>query len=344
MTRALGAQALSKRVNHQAEQTGIAPDRLRKWIASAALLELFNLAYVNGRISKYCVKGGFAVELRNPSLSRASQDIDVVVTGDMSDRELLEAVISEHWELFSFRIKEEERLDHSTRLVVQAVYNNTLWTTIKLDLVREPIEVIEDVDAHDLTIYGLTGATPIPCLSRSEQIAQYIHAISLPAVGGKRPSRARNIVDIYVFDQYVRCEDHEVLSATVTLFERRDTHAFPPTFDIPEAWRAELDTLAAELGIELDAAALIRYLNSYIARILGVPISMNYEYQFIALSADDQAASNPMRGVFRGGPSLEAFNRLTQQEGYRVVTMLEFPGITSNRAVIAVLERELKES
>ncbi|MGH7836609.1 MAG: nucleotidyl transferase AbiEii/AbiGii toxin family protein, partial [Candidatus Binataceae bacterium] len=148
MTRVVGAQELGKRVAREAARTGVAPDRLRKWIASAALLELFNVAFAEGRISDYCIKGGFAVELRNPSLARASQDIDVVVTGDVSDRAMLETVIAQAWTLFTFTIKSEERRDHATRLLLQAVYNNVPWTTIKLDIVREPVEAIEAVDAH----------------------------------------------------------------------------------------------------------------------------------------------------------------------------------------------------
>ena len=70
---------------------------------------------------------------------------------------------------------------------------------------------------------------------------------------------------------------------------------------------------------------------------------MNYEYQFVVLNGDDQAQMNPMRGVFKEGVSLEAFTRLTQQEGFRLVDMLPFPGPVQNRAVIAVLERELRE-
>ena len=342
MTKVLGAQELSKRVTREAAKIGVAPDRLRKWIASTALLELFNVAYSEGRISNYCVKGGFAVELRNPTLARASQDIDVVVTGDLSDRALLETVVAQTWTLFSFTIKNEERRDHATRLVLQATYNNVPWTTIKLDVVREPIEAIESIDAHDLTVYGLAGTNPVPCLSRSDQIAQYIHAISLPAIDGKRPSRARNIVDIYVFDQYVGCNDNEVLDATVRLFERRATHSFPPQIDIPEAWTAELTAIAIELELDLDGPGLVRFFTVFIARIMGVPASMNHEYQFIVLNADDQAAGNPMRDVFRASPSLEAFDRLTQQEGFRVVTMLDFPGAVTHRAVIVVLEREFK--
>lgn len=53
-------------------------------------------------------------------------------------------------------------------------------------------------------------------------------ATQLPEVDGKRPSRARNIVDIYVFDQYVGYDDDDVLDATVRLFERRGTPRFRP--------------------------------------------------------------------------------------------------------------------
>lgn len=343
MTRVIGAQELGKRVAREAVQTGVAPDRLRKWIASAALLELFNVAYAEGRISDYCVKGGFAVELRNPSLARASQDIDIVVTGDISDRELLETVVAQPWTLFAFSIKSEERRDHATRLVLQAVYNNVPWTTIKLDIVREPIEAIEAVKAHDLMVYGLAGTSPIPCLSLSEQMAQYVHAISLPAIEGKRPSRARNIVDIYVFDQFVGCDDGEVLSATIRLFERRGTHDFPPVIDIPEAWIVELHTIATELELDLDGASLARFFNTFIARILGVPISMNYEYRFLVLSALPSAPSI-VEGAIKNDPALDVFNRMTQSEGFKLAHLMRYPSRDVTHAMLAVLERPLPEA
>ena len=343
MTKIIGAQELGKRVAREAAKTGVAPDRLRKWIASAALLELFNVAYAEGRISDYCIKGGFAVELRNPSLARASQDIDIVVTGDLPDRALLETVIAQPWTLFSFSIKSEERRDHATRLALQAVYNKVPWTTVKLDIVREPIEAIEAVEAHDLTVYGLVGTNPIPCLSLSEQIAQYVHAISLPAVDGKRPSRARNIVDIYVFDQYVSCDDDEVLDATIKLFERRGTHAFPPVFDIPDAWIAELQTIAIELDLELDGTGLVRFFSTFIARILGVPVSMNYEYRFLVLSALPNVPSI-IEGAIKNDPVLDVFNRMTQSEGWKLAHLMRYPSRDVTHAMLAVLERPFSET
>jgi len=343
MTKVIGAQELGKRVAREAAKTGVAPDRLRKRIASAALLELFNVAYAEGRITDYCIKGGLAVELRNPSLARASQDIDIIVTGDLSDRALLKTVIAQPWALFSFSIKSEERRDHATRLVLQAVYNKVPWTTVKLDIVREPIEAIEPVEAHDLTVYGLVGTNPIPCLSLSDQIAQYVHAISLPAVDGKRPSRARNILDIYVFDQYVGCDDGDVLNATIMLFERRGTHAFPPVIDIPEAWTAELHTIAKELELDLDGIGLVRFFNTFIARILGVPVSMNYEYRFLVLSALPTAPSI-MEGAIKNDPALDVFNRMTQSEGWKLAHLMRYPSRDVTHTMLVVLERPLPET
>lgn len=273
MTRVLGAGELGKRVARQAVTAGVAPDRLRKWIASTALLQLFNASVAEGRVPEYCVKGGFAVELRNPSLARASQDIDVVVTGEMNDRTLLDAVIAGSWTLFSFVIKNEERRDHATRFVLQAIYNQVLWTTIKLDLVHEQVDATEIIEAHDLTIYGLSKAAPIPSLSRSEQMAQYVHAISLPPVDGKRQNRARNIVDVYLFDRYMGCDDSDVVRDTIRLFERRGTHAFPPMIAIPDEWTVELDSLAAELELQLDGRALVSYFTAYVARVFEVSVS-----------------------------------------------------------------------
>ena len=342
MTRVLGSQELSKRVAREATRTGVAPDRLRKWIASTALLELFNVAFAEGRITDFCVKGGFAVELRHPSLARASQDIDIVVTGNLSDRALLEAVITQPWTLFSFSIKDEERRNHATRLIVQAFYHNANWTTIKLDIVREPFDATETIEAHDLTVYGLAGTSPVPCLSRNEQIAQYIHAISLPPADGKRQNRARNIVDIYLFDRYVGCDDSGVLAATEQLFHRRNTHGFPPVIDIPEAWQVELSAIAVELDLDLDGPGLVRYFTVFTARILGVPVSMNYEYHFMVLSAEPRVPPI-MEGALKGDPALEAFHRMTKTEGWKLVQLLRYPSQQVTLAMLAVLERPIKE-
>jgi len=190
--RRLGAGELGKRVAREARELGLAPERIRRWVAAAAFLELFDVARSERRIDEYCIKGGFAVELRQPKRARASQDIDIIVSGSTTDRELVETVIARSWTQFTFSIKDEGRRDHATRLTLQAIFNNVPWATIKVDIVREPIGAVEALASHDLTRYGLPEAEPIPCLSRAEQMAQYIHAITLPANAKRRQNRARS--------------------------------------------------------------------------------------------------------------------------------------------------------
>lgn len=50
MKRRIGAGELGKRVAREAHELGLAPERIRKWIAAAAFLELFNVARSERRI------------------------------------------------------------------------------------------------------------------------------------------------------------------------------------------------------------------------------------------------------------------------------------------------------
>lgn len=98
-------------------------------------------------------------------------------------------------------------------------------------------------------------------------MAQYIHAITLPTSENRRQNRARHLIDVYVFDKFIGCSIEDVRVASIVLFERRGTHTFPPTVDIPLSWYDEIESLASDLDINLDARGIVQHFTALIARI-----------------------------------------------------------------------------
>lgn len=256
----ISAGKLQRAVTEKAKAEGIAVARAMKWVAATALFQLCRIAIAQNRIDGYCVKGGFAVELRLPQYARTSEDIDLIIHGAADPVALLAAVISQPWNDFEFRIKREpEQRDHCVRVELQARFNNNDWCTLKLDLLSDPIYSAEEVEAPDLICFGLPEADGVPCLSRPEQIAQWIHSVTKPEIDGKRLNRARNIVDLFLFNEHTPIDDVAVLDAVLTIFNRELTHQWPPPVDIPERWLATLEEMIVELELPISSAELLSY-------------------------------------------------------------------------------------
>lgn len=338
----IGATALHRTVTRQAEADGVAVARSKKWVGATALFELFSAAVDEGIIDAYYVKGGFSVELRHPGVARTSEDIDLVIAGTAQPVVLLEKVISNGWADFDFRLKRLEERSHSIRVELQVRFNTVDWCTLKVDILGDPIYETEHVEPPDLVRFGLPRPSAIPCLSRAQQLAQWIHCITRPEVDRRRPDRARNIVDLYLFDQYSPCDDGEVLTAAESVFRLEGTHSWPPVFEIPPAWMVTLDEWANELELQMRGGDLVEYFYRFIARLLGTEVQMTYDYRFYVLSYAtsrkrlESVDSVPeVTDTFVADPSLGSFRRAIE-EGFRIVQMLPFDPA---RGIIAVLER-----
>jgi hypothetical protein len=77
----------------------------------------------------------------------------------------------------------------------------------------------------------------------SEQVAQKLHACTGPASAG----RARDILDILLIDSLGQLDYAQTRNAVAKIFVARGTHRLPHTFDLPAAWRLELESLASSL-------------------------------------------------------------------------------------------------
>ncbi len=81
-------------------------------------------------------------------------------------------------------------------------------------------------------------------LGINEQVAQKLHACT----GPHREDRARDVLDILLVDMLAKLDYVRTRVAAERTFVERETHAFPPSANLPVGWRRELENLAQELG------------------------------------------------------------------------------------------------
>jgi hypothetical protein len=259
---------LQKLVTADANRQAVAPSRAMRWVSAAAFFEVLNCAESEGHLGAYAIKGGFAVELRHNVAARTSEDIDLILAGEHQAIEILNAILPAKWDAFEFRIKNQEQREHVVRVNVLVRFNRVDWGTLKIDVIDSEIADVERVANVAIERFGLQQARPVACLSRPHQIAEWIHCTTRPEAQGKRKNRARNIVDIYLFDILATTPDEAVRAACVTTFEREGTHAWPPDPTFPEAWSATIAEVIEDAGLEATPDNVIAHVRAYIKRLI----------------------------------------------------------------------------
>ena len=263
----IGQTKLQQLVTEDANKRAVAPSRAMRWVSAAAFFEVLNCAEAEGRLGAYAIKGGFAVELRHNAAARTSEDIDLILAGEHQAIEILRNILPAKWDAFEFRIKTAEQREHVVRVNVQVRFNRVDWGTLKIDVVDAEIADVERVENVAIERYGLPRASPVACLSRPHQISEWIHCTTRPEIDGNRKNRARNVVDIYLFDTLATTDDEAVRAACVTTFEREGSHAWPPIPAFPDAWAATIAEVIEEIGLESTSEGVIAYVTAYIKRL-----------------------------------------------------------------------------
>src|SRR5665811_335485 len=72
---------LERLIGHYAELTGVAPDRVRRWVSVMVLLGALDRVGEE-EMPRFLLKGGIAIELRFGADARATKDVDLVFFGD----------------------------------------------------------------------------------------------------------------------------------------------------------------------------------------------------------------------------------------------------------------------
>jgi len=333
----IGRQTLSKRVESAAKSQEIATERLRRWVAASALFQVLNQAVIRDVILGYAVKGGFAMELRFRGGARASKDIDLILLIDGGDPvESLRQALDLQWCEFSFEIKSVEARAHVHRAELRALYNGGNWCSLSVDLGSANTIRAESIEPFDLAFSGLDGPDKVACMSREQQLAEFIHAITDP----DELTRYRNLVDVVLIDTHLGFDMAELRKEVALIFKDRAKHDWPPNFELPVEWEAPLQGILTELGMEDSPSQIAGKFSALIARILGVVVKVKYQYHFMVLSAPAHVP-NLIESAIMHDESYNTFKRMTEEDGWRLAQVLQFPQKEATRAILVILEKEL---
>lgn len=254
-----------------ARDQGLDQERLRRWVSFLALCGVLERAASDGLLGGYYLKGGVAMELRFALLARATKDMDVGLQGYRAARlrDFAQA-LKLGFDQFSFRVKPAIRhMDwaDTVRIEVAIQYRTRAWQTVEVDLGPTGAESFDLVEPAipGLGELAVPVASPVRCISLSEQVAQKLHACTDPRTG---VARARDVLDILLIDTLGQLDYGTARKATRRVFRERATHALPPLFEAPPAWRPELAALAEQLGFPVrDAAQIERMFQETVRRI-----------------------------------------------------------------------------
>lgn len=252
------------------------PQRLHRLVSFDRFLVRLNQ---DQRVS-LLLKGGYAVELRLPGRARSTEDIDLLVADpsklaaiDPDRTQAIRDVLQDAAErdlkdFFAFRIKAPQALEGSIRFKVEALINNDIFCTFRIDVsVGDPVVGTPQLLTSQewLAFAQLAGvsAASIPALSAEQQFAEKVHALTVPRFGPN--SRVQDLIDLVLLIESGVLDQLHVVEAVRRIFRSRGTHRRPRTLSAPDpAWSARYEKLAQEC--DLSATTLgdgFQVLNAY---------------------------------------------------------------------------------
>lgn len=240
---------LERLIGHYAGLTGVAPDRIRRWVSVMVLLGALDRVGEE-EMPRFVLKGGIAIELRFRTDARATKDVDLVFFGNPQVLEDdLDAALDCDYSQFAFQRQQIEQMSDTAfhRLNVKLLYRGRAWATLKLEVAPPdaPGADREPVPAFDVAEFGLEGPRVVQCLSTRFQVAQKIHAVT-ERFEDRENERFRDLIDLLLFREIV--EDLSSLrDACIATFEARRQHRWPPQLSVPESWIEPYRALAEEM-------------------------------------------------------------------------------------------------
>jgi hypothetical protein len=261
---------LEQLIGRYSRDTGIAADRVRRWVSTMALLCALDRVPSDPAAPLFLLKGGVAIELRVRMGARATKDVDVVFRGGPDELvDALDEAFTQPYCDFAFlRGEPADHGPHARRFDVRLTYQSRAWATVRLEASRFEVgaDEAEYLDAISLEDFKLSGPRTIACLPLRFQIAQKLHAVSERPVD-RVNDRFRDLVDLLVLRDLIDDLPALRLACEVT-FADRATHAWPPALDAPASWRDGYARLAREVGLDdVDVNAAVTEVQAFIAAI-----------------------------------------------------------------------------
>ena len=163
---------------------------------------------------------------------------------------------------------------NTVRLDIKLRFNGSEWGTVSLDVnggESAPTD-IEMVDAFDIEReFGLGGPDKVPCLSLHDHIAQKLHGMTLPpASDDTQNERVQDAIDVVLIQEHfsTAAAQRRLRRACEATFAARSAHAWPPSFDPPDAWCQPFAAMAHELELPItDLDSATKEIRRFVARV-----------------------------------------------------------------------------
>jgi hypothetical protein len=213
---------------------------------------------------RFLIKGGVSMELRLGLGARNTQDVDIVFRGRTTELlDVFEEAFEQPYGGFEFRRKGEPqdiRDTGSKRLALHVSFQQRGWQTLTVEIGRPEADESDLVpSAISLADFKLDSPERVTCLSLRYQIAQKIHAVTEEPADGRPNLRHWDLIDLILLRALLEEDLWYVREACIWTFDDRDTHNWPPTLKVPDAWsesyRFDVSQIRADLPEDVQAAA-----------------------------------------------------------------------------------------
>ncbi|MFQ5409500.1 MAG: nucleotidyl transferase AbiEii/AbiGii toxin family protein [Anaerolineales bacterium] len=267
-------RALEDRLRTQSRVAGESLVRLRKMVAFERLLARM-LATQPGA---WVLKGGLALQLRLGKRARTTKDMDVLLARPRPDLHalLIEAATQDLGDWFEFQVERPTRRlppeFGGQRFHAECILDGRRFERFQLDVGVDDrlVEPVEELTMPGLLTFAGLDPTIAPCYPLVQQIAEKLHAYTLPRVSGES-SRVKDLVDILLLAEMYEYEGATLRRAIQATFEARGTHPLPAHLpEPPGTWAPPFRKLADEVGLEQrDLTDAGRAAHAFLDGVLG---------------------------------------------------------------------------
>lgn len=285
-------RVLSSWISHASNQLDLSETGRLAWIIATTVTsaKLQQVVDAQGK-ARFSIKGGTLLQYRLGLSSRATRDLDGIVRGNIEEFiNKLDGVLEEPWGPIEFFRSDVEEIKVSTRMVnprkfyIALIIRGTTWRNVKVEI--SPDEGLagssqEEITPPPLTPFGLPTPERLVGMSMSYQIAQKIHAASMPHnPPAYNNTRARDVADLLLIKRMSESTGapsrEEISKAIRDVFSARANEAvqlgkeprrWPIKLTAYNHWSNEHAAIAESLGLPTSLDDAIAELNDWIEEL-----------------------------------------------------------------------------
>ncbi|MDR1387165.1 MAG: nucleotidyl transferase AbiEii/AbiGii toxin family protein [Propionibacteriaceae bacterium] len=257
-------------------------------MASTVVTAALQRAVDDAGRTRFLLKGGTMLQYRLPGMSRTTQDLDGLVTGDLdSFIQQVDDALEEPWGPLALNRGHVETINvpykvaKPRRFDVVATLNGVTWRRIQVEI--SPDEglagaVAEELPPPSLAGFGLPTPDRLVSLTMRYQVAQKVHAATDPHDPPEfRNDRPRDVVDLLLMrDLITRTREPSLASireAITDIFAARAAEAealgrpgmpWPARLTAYPHWEVGFTKSAGQAGLRLTMEEAISQVNAWL--------------------------------------------------------------------------------